>query len=87
MTRKQDRDAVPFKLLQGRDNLYQRMHGLPKHTKEELAQMEKRYDAHVDYREFLPNSILGSPKRKSFSNSFKTQQLGLYRTHTAGNGS
>ena len=37
MTRKQDCDAVPFKLLQGRDNLYQRMHGLPKHTKEEMV--------------------------------------------------
>lgn len=27
--------AVPFKNLHGRDNLYEKMHGLPKITKEE----------------------------------------------------
>lgn len=36
-THSQDAGNVPFKLLMGRDNLYQRMHGLPKMTKEELA--------------------------------------------------
>lgn len=87
MTRKQDADAVPFKMLQGRDNLYQRMHGLPKHSKEELVRMRKQYDNRVDFREFLPNSILTSPKTRSFSNSSKTKELGLYRTHTAGQGS
>lgn len=27
--------AVPFKNLQGRDNLYEKLHGLPKITKDE----------------------------------------------------
>jgi hypothetical protein len=63
------------------------MHGLPKHTKEELVKMKKQYDNKVDFREFLPNSIVASPKTRSFSNSFKTKQLGLCRAHTAGNGS
>ena len=44
--------------------------------------MERRYSEQVDYREFLPNSILNSPKRKSFSNTFKTKELNLYRTNT-----
>ena len=36
------------------------------------------YEESVDYKEFLPNSITNSPKKKSFSNSYKTQRLGLY---------
>ena len=63
---------VPFKLLQGRDNLYQRLHGLPKHTKEETKKLTKMYEKNVDYKEFLPNSITSSPKRKTFSTSYKT---------------
>lgn len=69
----QDRNVVPFKLLSGRDNLYQKMNGLPKHSKEEMEAQERRYHASVDYREFLPNSLLSSPKRNSFSNSYKTR--------------
>jgi len=36
MTRRQDKEVVPFKLVMGRDNLYEKMHGLPKYSKEEL---------------------------------------------------
>ena len=83
MAHKQNKDVVPFKLLQGRDNLYQRMHGLPKHSKEEIAAVEKKYQENVDYKEFLPNSIARSPKRNTFSNSFKTKTLNLYRTQSS----
>lgn len=34
--RTEDKDIVPFKLLMGRDNLYERMNGLPKYTKEQM---------------------------------------------------
>jgi len=37
-TRRQDKKAVPFNQLMSRDNLYQRMHGLPKFSKEELRE-------------------------------------------------
>ena len=83
MAHTQHRDVVPFKLLQGRDNLYQRMHGLPKHSKEEIAAVEKKYEENVDYKEFLPNSIARSPKRNTFSNSFLTKKLNLYRTQSS----
>ena len=79
-TASQDSNAVPFKLLAGRDNLYERMHGLPKQSKEEKDRLERRYSEQVDYREFLPNSLLNSPKRTSFSNTFRTRDLKLYRT-------
>jgi len=84
-TQAQDQNAVPFKLLSGRDNLYERMHGLPKQSKEELDRMGRRYSEQVDYREFLPNSLLNSPKRKSFSNTFRTKELQLYRTNAGTN--
>ena len=61
LTQKTDKEAVPFKLLHGRDNLYQRMHGLPKETKEEIKKKKDKYKDNVDYREFLPNSISKSP--------------------------
>jgi hypothetical protein len=67
-----DKDIVPFKLIMGRDNLYQRMNGLPKHTKEQLKVMSKHYENKVDFKEFLPNSLINSPKTKLFSNSFRT---------------
>lgn len=73
LTKKNEsKDVVPFKLLGGRDNLYQKMHGLPKHSKEESERRTKMYEESVDYKEFLPNSICNSPKKKSFSNSYKT---------------
>lgn len=79
-TAKQDKNVVPFKLLQGRDNLYERLHGLPKQSKEEKDRLDRRYSEQVDYREFLPNSLLSSPKITSFSNSFKTREMKLYKT-------
>ena len=78
MTRTQDKDVVPFKLLMGRDNLYQRMHGLPKHSKEELKQMSKKYKNKVDFKEFLPNSLVNSPMKKLHSHSRRTESLQLY---------
>ena len=39
--------------------------------------MEKQYESHVDFREFLPNSMVNSARKKLFSNSFKTQRFGL----------
>ena len=33
-THKQDKDSVPFKLVMGRDNLFEKLHGLPKLSKE-----------------------------------------------------
>ncbi len=64
-TRPNDKKAVPFTKLMSRDNLYQRMHGLPKFSKEELSARSKKYESRVDHTEFLPNSILSSRKRKS----------------------
>jgi hypothetical protein len=63
----------------GRDNLYQRMHGLPKHTKEELEKMKKKYENKVDFKEFLPNSVTNSPMVKLHSHSRRTKSLGLYQ--------
>lgn len=70
--------ACPFSKLMSRDNLYQRMHGLPKQTKEEMVKTERRNKAYVSSNDFLPNSYLRSPKRSDYSNSFKTQSLGLF---------
>lgn len=55
------------------------MNGLPKYTKEELVKMSKNYKNKVDFKEFLPNSIMNTPKKKPFSNTFKTQSLNLYK--------
>jgi hypothetical protein len=41
MTLKRIKFAVPFKNLSGRDNLYQKMNGLPKMTKEEELSQKK----------------------------------------------
>ena len=61
----------------GRDNLYERMHGLPKHTKEQMKIIAESYKHKVDHREFLPNSVINSPMKKLHSNSFKSKCLGL----------
>ena len=76
MGAKQDQDTVPFKMQLPRDNLFERMHGLPKQTKEESVQMSRQYEKHVDFREFLPNSLTNSARKKVFSNSYKTQSFG-----------
>jgi hypothetical protein len=36
-------NILPFKMQLGRDNLYERMHGLPKYTKEQMNQMKRYY--------------------------------------------
>ena len=35
--------------------------------------MDKKYEDKVDFREFLPNSILLSPKDTTYSNTAKTK--------------
>ena len=66
-------------MLQGRDNLFERMHGLPKVSKEEEEARRKKYKTHVDFKEFLPNSVLKSPIRKMNSHTVTTQRLQLYK--------
>ncbi len=78
MSVKSPKMAVPFKNLQGRDNLYEKMHGLPKITKEEAKKQKQKYEKYVDFKEFLPNNVLQSPKRNTFSNSYKTKSIGLF---------
>lgn len=74
-----DPEVCPFKMLVGReDNLFERMHGLPKETKEQAAARKEKYAQNVSFVEFLPNSVLRSPMRKIHSNTVKTQQLELY---------
>ena len=73
---KQDKDTVPFKMQLPRDNLFERVSGLPKQSKEEMVKMSKQYESHVDFREFLPNSMVNSARKKVFSNSYKTQSFG-----------
>jgi len=73
---KQDKETVPFKMQLPRDNLFERMNGLPKQSKEQMVQMSKQYESHVDFREFLPNSMVNSARKKVFSNSYKTQSFG-----------
>lgn len=75
---RQSPEACPFKALMSRDNLYQRMNGLPKESKEEMVAKEKKYQAYVSSSEFLPNSVLKSPQMRLHSNTVKTQSLGLY---------
>jgi len=72
-TVKQSPEACPFQALMGRDNLYERVHGLPKETKEETVKKAKKYQAYVSSTEFLPNSVLKSPQRNLHSNTVKTQ--------------
>ena len=36
-----DGNNLAFKMQLGRDNLYERMHGLPKYTKEQMKVMRK----------------------------------------------
>ncbi|MFN9903400.1 MAG: hypothetical protein ACK55Z_32430, partial [bacterium] len=64
--------------MQGRDNLYEKMHGLPKITKEEAKKQKQKYEKYVDFKEFLPNNVLQSPKSITFSNSYKTKSIGLF---------
>jgi hypothetical protein len=77
-TLKSPQIACPFSKLMSRDNLYQRMHGLPKKTKEEMIKTERRNKAYVSGSDFLPNSYLRSPKKSEFSQSCKTKSLGLF---------
>lgn len=72
-------DIVPFKLLGGRDDkLYERQHGLPKHSVKEQDAKLRRFKKRVSCHDFLPNSIAQNPKKKLHSATFKTQVLGLY---------
>lgn len=77
-----ERDVVPFKIQMGRDNLYQRMYGLPKYTKEQLKEMAKKHKHKVEHIEFLPNSIVNTPKKKLHSNSMRTHLMGLYHVRS-----
>lgn len=61
-----------------RDNLYQRLHGLPKQTKEQMVAETKQNREYVSSADFLPNSFVRSPRRAEYSNTFKTQTLGLF---------
>jgi len=68
-----DPEVCPFKMLVGReDNLFERMHGLPKETKEQAKSKKEKYLEHVNFVEFLPNSVLRSPMKKLHANSVKT---------------
>lgn len=71
-TLKKPHVACPFSKLMPRDNLYARMNGLPRQTKEEMAQTERKNKAYVSSQDFLPNSYIRSPKRSEHSNSFIT---------------
>lgn len=44
--------------------------------------MTKHYENKVDFREFLPNSLVNSPKKKMHSNSYRTESLGLAKTRS-----
>lgn len=77
-THSHDAGVVPFKLLMSRDNLYQRMHGLPKLSKEEMVKQSKMYKKKVDFKEFLPNSMANNAKKRMHSNTYLTQKLNLY---------
>ena len=55
------------------------MHGLPKQTREEMQMDDWKYARSVDHREFLPNSLANSAKKKLHSSTFKTQNLNLYK--------
>ena len=57
-----------------RDNLYERLNGLPKFTRQELASKEQKYTQSVDHKDFLPNSLL-SKITKSTDRSLKKSSL------------
>ena len=78
MTKTTGGNICPFKLDMKRDNLFERMHGLPKMTKEEMKAQRDKYLKNVSHREFLPNSCVRSPSKKLHSHTTKTVQLGLY---------
>ena len=61
----------------GRDALYERMNGLPTETIEEITAKERRKSTSVDFREYLPNSLVCSPTKTIYSNSTKSALLGL----------
>lgn len=70
----------------GRDALYERMNGLPTETIEEITAKENKYYSAVDFREFLPNSVVCSPSKTVFSNSTKSTLLGLTNKSRRGRG-
>lgn len=43
-----------------------------------MAETERKNKAYVSSNDFLPNSYVRSPKRSEYSNSYKTQSLGLF---------
>jgi hypothetical protein len=45
----------------GRDNLYERMHGLPKEFKEQANKRKAKEKEYVSATNFLPNSLMKSP--------------------------
>jgi hypothetical protein len=56
----------------GRDNLYERMHGLPKEYKEQTKKRKALEKEYVSAVNFLPNSVMRSPQKKEFSQTMKT---------------
>jgi hypothetical protein len=49
-----------------------------------MKTMEKHYLKSVDYKEFLPNSVVNSPKHKLHTHSYTTNSLNLYgKRHSA----
>ena len=70
--------GTAFCRLSGRDNLFERMHGLPKESKEEKAMTVKKNKNRVNFTDFLPNSIKKSAKTTFYSASNKTKAMGLF---------
>lgn len=73
-----DKDIVKFKLLTGRDNYLEKFLNVPKNEKEEEKKRKLKYQV-VDYKEFLPNSVVRSPLGSVNSNTQKTKKLNLYK--------
>lgn len=69
---------TPFSKLMKRDNLYERLRGMPTKTKEEMVKEKKKNEAYVSANHFLPNSLVNSPKFTAHSNTMKTRQMGLF---------
>lgn len=78
LTAKKEATHAPFGLLHGRDKLYEKMHGLPRETKEEHIKRRELEKTYVSSKAFLPNSVVHSPQRNLHSNTAKTQCLNLY---------
>lgn len=78
MTMRSSPQPAPFKNLMGRDKLYERMHGLPKMTKEEAIKKAKEDKEYVSAQKFMPNSVTRSPKCSSYSQSTRTKRIGLF---------